>query len=71
LRPSAGIFGISPADSGIEVCGGRAAHRQTVLGGEERVEPLSAASINRPLALLRHLRRLAGDEWGVLADVPR
>src|SRR5438445_612 len=26
--------------------------------------PLSAASINRPLALLRHLLRLARDEWG-------
>src|SRR5712691_755119 len=33
--------------------------------------PLSAASINRPLALLRHLLRLGRDEWGVLADVPR
>src|SRR6266436_7578359 len=33
--------------------------------------PLSAASVNRPLALLRHLLRLARDEWGVLADVPR
>ena len=33
--------------------------------------PLSAASINRPLALLRHLLRLARDEWGVLTEVPR
>jgi integrase len=33
--------------------------------------PLSAASINRPLALLRHLLRLAHDEWEVLAEVPR
>jgi hypothetical protein len=33
--------------------------------------PLSAASINRPLALLRHLLRLTHDEWEVLADVPR
>jgi integrase len=32
--------------------------------------PLSAASINRPLALLRHLLRLARDEWGVLEQVP-
>ncbi len=35
-----------------------------------RPAPLSAASINRPLALLRHLLRLARDEWGVLRDVP-
>lgn len=33
--------------------------------------PLSAASINRPLALLRHLLRLAHEEWGVLVQVPR
>jgi integrase len=32
---------------------------------------LSAASINRPLALLRHLLRLAHEEWQVLASVPR
>ena len=33
--------------------------------------PLSAAAINRPLALLRHLLRLAHEEWGVLAQVPK
>jgi integrase len=33
--------------------------------------PLSAASINRPLALLRHLLRLAHEEWEVLPAVPR
>jgi integrase len=32
---------------------------------------LSAASINRPLALLRHLLRLAHDEWGVLRAAPK
>src|SRR5262249_5670681 len=32
---------------------------------------LSAASINRPLALLRHLLRLAHEEWEVLTVVPR
>jgi hypothetical protein len=32
---------------------------------------LSAASINRPLALLRHLLRLAHDEWEVLTAVPK
>lgn len=32
---------------------------------------LSAASINRPLALLRHLLRLAHEEWEVLSTVPK
>jgi integrase len=32
---------------------------------------LSAASINRPLALLRHLLRLAHEEWEVLPAVPK
>jgi integrase len=32
---------------------------------------LSAASINRPLALLRHLLRLAHEEWDVLPRMPR
>ena len=32
---------------------------------------LSPASINRPLALLRHLLRLAVEEWEVLPAVPR
>lgn len=36
-----------------------------------RARALSAASINRPLALLRHLLRTACHEWEVLADVPR
>ena len=35
----------------------------------ERV--LTAAAINRPLALLRHLLRLAHEEWEVLAAVPK
>ncbi len=33
--------------------------------------PLSAASINRPLAVLRHLLRLAHEEWEVLSAVPK
>src|SRR5262249_3253147 len=33
--------------------------------------PLSAASINRPLALLRHLLRLAHEEWEALPAVPK
>jgi hypothetical protein len=32
---------------------------------------LSAAAVNRELALLRHLLRLAHEEWGALATVPR
>jgi integrase len=31
---------------------------------------LSAAAINRPLALLRHLLRLAHDEWNLLESTP-
>jgi len=32
---------------------------------------LTAAGVNRPLALLRHLLRLAHDEWELLAAVPK
>ena len=32
---------------------------------------LSAAAINRPLALLRHMLRLAHDEWEAVAQVPK
>ena len=31
---------------------------------------LSAAAVNRPLALLRHLLHLADEEWGVLDSIP-
>jgi integrase len=34
-------------------------------------QPLSAAAINRPLALLRHLLRLASEEWEALATVTK
>jgi len=33
--------------------------------------PLSPAAINRPLQMLRHLLRVAHEEWEVLATVPR
>jgi hypothetical protein len=33
--------------------------------------PLTAAAVNRPLAVLRHLLRLAVEEWEVLDQVPR
>src|SRR2546426_5210591 len=39
------------------------------IGATEKL--LSAAAVNRPLALLRHLLRLAHDEWGVLDRVPK
>jgi integrase len=32
---------------------------------------LTAAAVNRPLALLRHLLRLAHEEWEAIQDVPR
>src|SRR5262245_58352439 len=41
------------------------------LGLKRGVLPLSAAAINRPLALLRHLLRLACEEWEVLEAVPK
>jgi integrase len=37
----------------------------------EMEKPLSAAAVNRPLAILRHLLRLARDEWDVLDEVPK
>ena len=41
------------------------------LGVKRGGRPLSSAAINRPLALLRHLLRLACDEWEVLDAVPK
>ena len=32
--------------------------------------PITAHAVNRPLALLRHLLRLAADEWEVLGEAP-
>jgi len=40
-------------------------------GPDGKPTPLSAASINRPLALLRHLLRLAHEEWEALTDIPK
>ena len=41
-------------------------------GGETAVERrLTAAAVNRPLALLRHLLRLAHEEWEAIDNVPR
>ncbi|MBI2526771.1 MAG: site-specific integrase [Candidatus Rokubacteria bacterium] len=38
---------------------------------EGKRRPLGVATVNRELALLRHLLRLAHEEWGALAAVPR
>ena len=38
---------------------------------EGKPTPLAAGTVNRELALLRHLLRLAHEEWGALATVPR
>jgi len=41
-------------------------------GGDNAIElALTAAAINRPLALLRHLLRLAHEEWGALESIPK
>ena len=41
------------------------------VGEDGRPAKLSAAAVNRPLALLRHLLRLANEEWEALVQVPR
>src|SRR5262245_57488973 len=47
-------------------------YRADRLGGESSRthRPLTAAGVNRPLALLRHLLRIAHEEWEVLPVVP-
>jgi integrase len=50
----------------------RLATVRTIGKGEGVVERrLTAAAVNRPLALLRHLLRLAHEEWGELNAVPK
>src|SRR5207249_3761518 len=50
---------------------GRLAAVRTIGEGESATERrLTAAAVNRPLALLRHLLRLAHDEWEELPAVP-
>src|SRR5205814_5420353 len=48
-----------------------AAGCQNGKGGDGTRRPLSAAAVNRELALLRHLLRLAHEEWGALTAVPK
>ncbi len=43
----------------------------TKLGKPEAARTLTAAAVNRPLALLRHILRIAHEEWEVLPAVPR
>jgi integrase len=58
----------------VEITGSRIseyrAQRLTATRGQG-ARPLSAAAVNRPLALLRHLLRLACDEWEVLLTAPK
>ncbi|HMK20712.1 MAG TPA: site-specific integrase, partial [Terriglobales bacterium] len=50
----------------------RLATVQKVGEGEAAVERrLTAAAVNRPLALLRHLLRLAHEEWEAIDNIPR
>jgi integrase len=50
----------------------RLAAVRTTGKGEAGVERrLTAAAVNRPLALLRHLLRLAHEEWGEIGVVPK
>ena len=45
--------------------------RKTCEGGAAAERPLAAGTVNRALALLRHLLRLACEEWEVLESVPK
>jgi len=50
----------------------RLAAVRTIGEGEAAVERrLTAAAVNRPLALVRHLLRLAHEEWEAIDNVPR
>jgi len=48
-----------------------AATRKVGEGAAAVERRLTAAAVNRPLALLRHLLRLAHEEWEVIESVPR
>jgi integrase len=55
-----------------EYKGHRLSTARKIGDGEAAIErPLARATVNRALALLRHLLRLAHDEWEVLDAVPR
>jgi integrase len=55
-----------------EYKGHRRSTARKIGGGESAVErPLAGATVNRTLALLRHLLRLAHEEWELLGAVPR
>src|SRR5262245_10230790 len=47
------------------------AYKSKRLAAKHNGHDLTAAAINRPLALLRHLLRLAHEEWEVLSTMPR
>jgi integrase len=58
-----------PALTAAKISAWRAAKMSAL--SERTGRQLSPASINRPLAVLRHLLKVAHEEWGLLADVPR
>ena len=45
--------------------------RKTGQGGAATERPLAAGTVNRTLALLRHLLRLACEEWEVMQSIPK
>ena len=48
-----------------------AAARVRQVGSSAVERRLTAAAVNRPLALLRHLLRLAHEEWEAIDNIPR
>src|SRR5262249_55391982 len=55
-----------------EYKGHRLSTTRTIGEGETAIErPIAGATVNRTLALLRHLLRLAHEEWELLDAVPR
>ena len=49
----------------------RSPPRRSPCTGRRIALPITPAAVNRPLALLRHLLRLAAEEWEVIPEAPR
>ncbi len=66
------VFGAETPLSQITAAKISAYKAQRLSMRSERTErPLTAAAVNRPLSLLRHLLRLAHEEWELLPSVPK
>ena len=66
------VFGADTPLSQITAAKISAYKAQRLSMRSERTErPLTAAAVNRPLSLLRHLLRLAHDDWELLPSVPK